>query len=132
MQIDDGYAALLDLQESWDRKTAAQDGDVVRRILGTVGVKSPLFNIRKTFLRAWKMIAESGEVDEETIERLESAWNLVLDGLSSVDFQSYSVGYTELQETKLSLLEKAKYALDDTVKSYKEFLDGVPQSLLKQ
>jgi hypothetical protein len=52
-----------------------------------VGVASPLFNIRKTFLRAWKMITESGEVDEEHVDRLETAWNLVLDGISSVDFQ---------------------------------------------
>lgn len=130
MQINDGYAALLELQENWDRKTAAQDGDVVRRIVGTVGVKSPLFNIRKTFLRAWKMIAESGEVDEEAIDRLETAWNLVLDGLSSIDFQTYSVGFTELQETKLSLLEKAKGSLDDTVNVYKTFIDEIPPSLL--
>lgn len=121
---------MKDLQQNWEQKTAAMDGDVVRRIIGTVGVASPMFNIRKTFLRAWQMIAESGEVDEEHIDRLETAWNLVLDGVSSIDFQVYSVGFTELNETKVSLLEKSKGALDDAVDVYKMFLDEIPQSLL--
>jgi hypothetical protein len=130
VQIDDGYAALAGLQRDWALKTAALDGDVIRRVIGTVGVSSPLFNIRKTFLRAWQIIAESGECDEEQIDRLETAWNLVLDGISSVDFQSYSIGFTELMETKLSLVEKSKASLDNTVEAYKTFLDGVPKSLL--
>jgi hypothetical protein len=33
-------------------------------------------------------------------------------------------------ESKLSLVEKAKLALDDTVAAYKMFLDDVPPSLL--
>lgn len=85
VQINDGLATLEGLQRDWGAKTEALDGDVVRRVLGTVGVTSPLFNIRKTFLRAWKMIAESGQVDEDVIDALETEWNLVLDGISSVD-----------------------------------------------
>lgn len=130
VQINDGYDAMADLQENWEKKTAAMDGDVVRRIIGTVGVSSPMFNIRKTFLRAWQMIAESGKADEELIDRLETAWNLVLDGVSSIDFQVYSVGFTELNETKVSLLEKSKDSLDETVDVYEMFLNEIPQSLL--
>lgn len=85
VQINDGLSTLEALQRDWNAKTEALDGDVVRRVLGTVGVTSPLFNIRKTFLRAWKTVAESGEVDEELIDYLETEWNLVLDGISSVD-----------------------------------------------
>lgn len=121
---------MADLQENWEKKTAAMDGDVVRRIIGTVGVSSPMFNIRKTFLRAWQMIVESGKADEELIDRLETAWNLVLDGVSSIDFQVYSVGFTELNETKVSLLEKSKDSLDETVDVYEMFLNEIPQSLL--
>jgi hypothetical protein len=44
--------------------------------------------------------------------------------------QTYSIGFTELMESKLSLVEKAKLALDDTVAAYKMFLDDVPPSLL--
>jgi hypothetical protein len=120
-QIRDGYDALVALSADWDRTTAAMDGDVVRRVLGTVGVASPLFNIRKTFLKAWQIIAESGEVDEGIIDRMESEWNAVLDGLSSIDFQVYSVGFTELQETKLNLLASCKAALDSTILTYKSF-----------
>lgn len=46
-QIRDGYRALVDLQTNWEKNTQDFDGDVVRRVLGTVGVKSPLFNIKK-------------------------------------------------------------------------------------
>jgi hypothetical protein len=120
-QIRDGYDVLVALSADWDRTTAAMDGDVVRRVLGTVGVASPLFNIRKTFLKAWQIIAESGQVDEDTIDRMETEWNAVLDGLSSIDFQVYSVGFTELQETKLNLLASCKAALDNTIQIYRSF-----------
>lgn len=120
-QIRDGYTVLVDLRDTWDAQTAALDGDVVRRVLGTVGVTSPLFGIRKTFLRAWSIVAESGVVEEEVIDRMETDWNDVLDGISSVDYQVYSVGYTELLETKLNLLRSGKMALDKTIIAYKNF-----------
>lgn len=86
-QILDGRDTLVALQRDWGDKTSTLDGDVVRRVLGTVGLTSPLFNIKKAYLKAWKIIAESGEVDEEQIDRLETSWNAILDGISSVDFQ---------------------------------------------
>lgn len=120
-QIEEGYKTLTSLRDNWEQKTAAYDGDVVRRDLGTVGVKSPLFNIRKAFFKAWQLVAESSQ-DDEMIERLEGEWNDVLNGISSVDFQLYSVGFTELTETKDSLVKQGRVALDDLISVYSDML----------
>lgn len=120
-QIEAGYDALIQLQRNWDLKTRDFDGDVVRRVLGTVGVRSPLFNIRKTFLKAWQIISETSS-DYDLIDRLESEWNDVVSGISSIDFQLYSVSFTELTESKQSLVVQGKKALDDTIKIYSNLL----------
>lgn len=120
-QIEAGYKTLLSLRDNWEQKTAAYDGDVVRRDLGTVGVKSPLFNIRKTLFKAWQVIANSSP-DDELVERLESEWNDVVNGISSVDFQLYSVSFTELRESKDSLITQGRAALDDLIKVYSAML----------
>lgn len=116
-QIEAGYEALLALRDDWDAKTRDYDGDVVRRILGTVGLKSPLFNIRKSFFKAWQIIAETS-TDDALIERLESEWNDVLNGISSIDFQLYSVSFTELTESKESLIKQGRASLNDTIDIY--------------
>lgn len=123
-QIEAGYKALLDLEENWDAKTKDFDGDVVRRILGTVGVKSPLFNIRKSFLKAWQIIAESSS-DDDLIERLESEWNDVISGIASVDFQLYSVSFTELTESKENLVIQGKKALQEVIHNYDDLLKDI-------
>lgn len=120
-QIEAGYKTLLSLRDNWEQKTAAYDGDVVRRDLGTVGLKSPLFNIRKTLFKAWQVIANSSP-DDELVERLESEWNDVVNGISSVDFQLYSVSFTELRESKDSLITQGRAALDDLIKVYSDML----------
>lgn len=125
-QIKAGYQALKDLQENWKKKTESYDGDIVRRVLGTVGVTSPLVNIRKSFLGAWQTVAESGKVDEPLIDELEELWNDVLNSISSIDFQLYSVSFTELESTKENLLATGKAELDRTVATYKKFLDKLP------
>lgn len=35
--------------DNWDKYTAKQDGDAIRRLIGTIGVSSPLSSIRKAF-----------------------------------------------------------------------------------
>lgn len=45
-------------------------------------------------------------------------------------FQIYSVSFTELLESKMSLVTKSKDALDETVVHYKKFVGGIPASLL--
>lgn len=120
-QIEAGYQALVDLERNWSLKTRDYDGDVVRRVLGTVGVKSPLFNIRKSFLKSWQIISETSE-DYDLIDRLETEWNDVINGISSIDFQLYSVSFTELTESKDSLITQGKKALDDTIEIYANLL----------
>lgn len=60
---------------------------------------------------------------------MEGEWNGVLDGISNIDFQVYSVGFTELLETKLNLLDKSKQALDQTVSLYQQFVADIPEDL---
>ncbi|CAN8064915.1 unnamed protein product [Agarophyton chilense] len=127
-QIEAGYNALVELENNWEAKTNSFDGDVVRRVLGTVGVKSPLFNIRKSFLKSWQIVADTSS-DDDLIERLESEWNDVLDGISSVDFQLYSVSFTELTESKLSLIKQGRQALVDTIDTYGKLLKDLRSAI---
>lgn len=128
-QIRGGLDTLVELERTWDAKTAAYDGDTIRRALGTVGVGSPLFNIRKAFLKAWQLASELPTVEQEQVETMESEWNLVLDGISSIDFQAYSVSFTELLATKDSLFEQAHSSLKDTIAHYRVFLDTLQTAL---
>lgn len=127
-QIQAGYDALVQLQREWEAKTKDYDGDVVRRVLGTVGVKSPLFNIRKPFLKSWQIISQESP-DFDLIDRLEGEWNDVINGISSIDFQLYSVSFTELQESKDSLIKQGKRALDETVNIYGDLLKDLRSTL---
>lgn len=34
---------------NWEKYTVRQDGDAIRRLIGTIGVSSPLSSIRKAF-----------------------------------------------------------------------------------
>lgn len=120
-QIEAGYDALLGLDRDWEKKTKDFDGDVVRRVLGTVGVKSPLFNIRKPLLKSWQIVADTS-TDDELIERLETEWNDVINGISSIDFQLYSVSFTELTESKQTLVKQGREALRDTIAVYENLL----------
>lgn len=39
-----------DVLENWDKLAARQDGDAIRRLIGTIGVSSPLSSLRKAFV----------------------------------------------------------------------------------
>jgi enoyl-[acyl-carrier-protein] reductase (NADH) len=101
-------------------------------VLGTVGVASPLFNIRKVFVRAWQIVVENAgdNVDETLIDRMESEFSAVLDQISSIDFQIYSVGFTEMRETKENLIASSKVALDEMINQYRLFVADFPEELL--
>lgn len=38
-----------DVLANWEKYTVRQDGDAIRRLIGTIGVSSPLSSIRKAF-----------------------------------------------------------------------------------
>jgi len=118
-QIDAGLDTLLELQREWAAKTEALDGDVVRRYLGTVGVKSPLFGVRKAFEGAWRALADIPSTPDDTLEEVNETYNKVLDGISAIDFQLYSVNFTELRPTKEKLIDQGKAALDSTIDLYR-------------
>ena len=89
-------------------------------------MKSPLVNIRKSFLGAWKVISDDSSVSDERVGELEELWNDILNSISSIDFQLYSVNFTELNETKENLVKTGKKELDKTVDLYKKFLEKLP------
>lgn len=39
-----------DVVANWEKYTVKQDGDAIRRLIGTIGVSSPLSSIRKAFV----------------------------------------------------------------------------------
>jgi len=127
-QIDDGYKVLQDLEKNWKAKTEALDGDVVRRLIGTVGVTSPLFNIRKALTGVGDAVLNKMDVSDETVETLQEASGAILDGISAIDFQLYSVNFTELLPTKEKLINQGKQALDQLMIDYKRYLDAIPRA----
>lgn len=39
-----------DVLQNWEKYTVRQDGDAIRRLIGTIGVSSPLSSVRKAFV----------------------------------------------------------------------------------
>ena len=64
-QLEASETAVDDLLQRFDAITAAEGGDGVRRVLGTVGVKSPLFRVEI----AAKLLARESEEDPEAQRR---------------------------------------------------------------
>ncbi|EKX41636.1 hypothetical protein GUITHDRAFT_164343 [Guillardia theta CCMP2712] len=120
-QIDAGYQTLVELQEKWDGYIAAGDGDVIRRRLGTVGNKSPLFNIRKAFEGAMKACARRSDISGEELDELEEEFNIILSLIAEVDYNLYSTGYVGTDETASTLRENGKSALDRVLSKYEKF-----------
>ncbi|GAB0495191.1 hypothetical protein MMPV_006489 [Pyropia vietnamensis] len=116
-QLRAGAVTLKSLQERWD--TLISNGDDVRRELGTVGLKSPLLNIRKTFEMASRAASAAG-ADPEVLEALDDGVDAITSGLGAVDYQVYSIGYTELEPTKRGLAAKSKEKLDEVIVRYDE------------
>eukprot|EP00188_Purpureofilum_apyrenoidigerum_P000307 Plantae.Rhodophyta-Purpureofilum_apyrenoidigerum.ctg11260.p1 GENE.Plantae.Rhodophyta-Purpureofilum_apyrenoidigerum.ctg11260~~Plantae.Rhodophyta-Purpureofilum_apyrenoidigerum.ctg11260.p1 ORF type:complete len:253 (+),score=52.19 Plantae.Rhodophyta-Purpureofilum_apyrenoidigerum.ctg11260:99-761(+) len=127
-QIKAGYQALLEMQSNWFDYTKDFDGDKVRRVLGTVGVKSPLFNIKKAFEGAWNAL-KTEDVDVDFLEEAQEDFDEVLNQISQVDFQLYSVNFTELRETKQNLVDQGKHTLDNMLVRYKTFIEKLEASL---
>ncbi|KAJ8903495.1 hypothetical protein NDN08_004601 [Rhodosorus marinus] len=121
-QIEAGYDTLVNLESNWNNATKDYDGDIVRRALGTVGVKSPLFNVKKAFEGAWNS-KKLADIDIDELEELQDLTDSILNQIASVDFQLYSVNFTELNPTKQRLVEQGKDALDKLLADYKRYLE---------
>jgi len=118
-QLRAGEQTLQSLQSRWD--TLVTNGDDVRRELGTVGLKSPLLNIRRTLEAASRAASEAG-ADPEVLDELDEGVDAITSGIGAIDFQVYSIGFTELEPTKRSLAEKSKEKLDEVVVTYADVL----------
>jgi hypothetical protein len=93
-----GDGALGELLDNWPAITAKNDGDAVRRYLGTVGITSPLFKIRPALAAIIKArdlpdafdVVAFAEVSEEFLSDLQAAEGAAY-GANFADF-STSVG----------------------------------------
>mmetsp|Transcript_7357 Transcript_7357/g.17679 ORF Transcript_7357/g.17679 Transcript_7357/m.17679 type:complete len:149 (-) Transcript_7357:26-472(-) len=66
--------ALKDLVDNWADLTEVEGGDGVRRVLGTVGTKSPLYKIEK----AARMVAlESSKDQDAALEEVDTFIGLI-------------------------------------------------------
>lgn len=124
-QIEAGYKQLEQLSERWDVYAGAGDGDVVRRLLGTVGNKSPLHNIRKAFEGAVKVAATSPLIEPEQFEDLDTYYNAALSGIAEIDYNLYSTAFVGTEETANKLRGEGRKALDKTLSVYAKLLEAI-------
>merc|ERR1711966_156031 len=99
-RIKAGYETFVDLLENWGKYAGegkeAVNGDNVRRQIGTVGNKSPLFNIRKVLLRKG--------VDIDLFEEFEKEYSQIEANSYSAIFADFSTspkrGYQYIGDAK--------------------------------
>ena len=85
-QLADGYKALGELLDNYDKVTEEGGGDGIRRVLGTVGTTSPVYLIEPAF----RLLFEKDEsLPMEYIEGVES----VMLGLQLADSEAYSANF---------------------------------------
>ncbi|CAM9326970.1 unnamed protein product [Discosporangium mesarthrocarpum] len=87
-----GYETLEELLENWDTITLKQDGDAVRRKIGTVGVSSPLSGIRKAFISVRDAEEVSDDID---VEAFTEAYLEVLTALGDAENDCYSANFAD-------------------------------------
>ncbi|CAN0135658.1 unnamed protein product [Ectocarpus fasciculatus] len=87
------YQSLEDVLENWEKYTARQDGDAIRRLIGTIGVSSPLSSIRKAFTSI-RDAEEESQGDIDVIEYVE-AYMEVLTALGDAENDLYSANFAD-------------------------------------
>ncbi|KAJ1452032.1 hypothetical protein M885DRAFT_569103 [Pelagophyceae sp. CCMP2097] len=115
--IDGGAKALADLLRDWETITAKNDGDAVRRYLGTVGDSSPLSQLRPALqgvLRASDLPAafDDGafaEASEDVLADLRAAEGVAY-GSNFADY-STSVGSGGLSPAATQIKQSRAYVL---------------------
>lgn len=56
---------MIDVLENWEKLTVRQDGDAIRRLIGTIGVSSPLSSLRRAFISVRDAEEESVRLHNE-------------------------------------------------------------------
>mmetsp|Transcript_8091 Transcript_8091/g.19117 ORF Transcript_8091/g.19117 Transcript_8091/m.19117 type:complete len:211 (-) Transcript_8091:9-641(-) len=113
-RIKAGYDTLVDLLDNWGKYAGegkeAVNGDNVRRQIGTVGSKSPLFNIRKVLLRKG--------VDIDLFESFEKEYAQIEANSYSAIFADYSTS----PKRGYQYIDDAKTNCKETLKIYKQIM----------
>lgn len=65
---------LPDVIENWDKLTVRQDGDAIRRLIGTIGISSPLSSLKRAFISV-------RDAEEESVRKRSKSHVLVLVGI---------------------------------------------------
>ncbi|CAM9515145.1 unnamed protein product, partial [Choristocarpus tenellus] len=117
-----------DLLANWDIVTAKQDGDAVRRKIGTVGVSSPLSGIRRAFISVRDAEEVSDDID---VAAFTEAYLEVLTALGDAENDCYSANFADysggghLKASQMhgsQFIAKAKMRVKDARDNYTEVL----------
>ena len=122
-QILAGYDKLEELVLKWDK--LEDHGDAVRRYLGTVGTKSPLFKLDRAFrcIREDIFAGEERYADLDALEFAEQS-QAVLDGIKNSDFLAYSSIFSSYGNggDDINLVNSSKEQVVETIRIYKDLL----------
>mmetsp|Transcript_26568 Transcript_26568/g.57345 ORF Transcript_26568/g.57345 Transcript_26568/m.57345 type:complete len:214 (-) Transcript_26568:312-953(-) len=113
-QIVAGYRALGALLENYDAVIAAEGGDGIRRVIGTVGTASPCYLIEPAF----RLLFEAD--DSLPMEYIDSVEKIML-GLSSADGDAYSANFITFSSAKGKPEDFYKRAATSLVGARKEW-----------
>ena len=133
-QLKAGETALVNLLRDWNEVTkttnGAIDGDAVRRVVGTVGVSSPLFQHEKVLKTVGKSLDERDMID--IVDFTEATDDLVAN-LREVDFLAYSAIFSDPsgnvgreKESSAAYLERARVQTERAIISYRRLLKLLP------
>mmetsp|Transcript_6366 Transcript_6366/g.17889 ORF Transcript_6366/g.17889 Transcript_6366/m.17889 type:complete len:211 (-) Transcript_6366:56-688(-) len=90
--LKDCLATLTKLDANWDEITKTEDGDEIRRYIGTVGTTSPLYKIRPSIAAIQKADDLPDDLDvEELLNKSEE----LLQALVDVENMSYSANFAD-------------------------------------
>ncbi|CAM9422384.1 unnamed protein product [Heterosigma akashiwo] len=125
-----GYKELCQLDKNWEKIVVnREDGDVIRRYLGTVGVKSPLFQINKAFNGVKDAVGNNPDKYEDTIEVVDfvEASNDALQHIQQADFLAYSQNFANFGnggggEDYIAL---SRVQVKEAIASYKDILEAL-------
>jgi hypothetical protein len=133
-----GEKCLDSLLQNWMESTVlptgALDGDAVRRVVGTVGVGSPLFGLEKVLRIVGDDLDKNGEQSFDWIQYTELSDELIQD-LRDVDAMAYSAIFSDpsgnvgrSEQSSAAYLERARVASTRALRNYRRLLGLLPIS----
>lgn len=133
-QLRAGRDEMQRLIRDWTKITKADgdtdfDGDAVRRVIGTVGVSSPLLAIEKTLTKVRKGVLADPKYEYVDVEELVELSQDVVQGLRDTDLLAYSTIFADPSgnagvpdQNSKAYLEKTRKALLKTMAEYDKLL----------